>query len=391
MIDPDFIPGSRFAVAFSGGGDSTALLHGLREHNPLVLIIDHALRDSSRAEAEQARNLADSLGLETRVLTWRHDSPVTGIQEKARKVRYGLMGEVCREEGIPYLLTGHTEDDQAETLLMRYNRNTDWRGAAGMAKAVHAPIWPELAGVTLARPLLDAGRRALRDYNHRHGLNWTEDPSNRNRNFTRIQARDYLNVNPGVRRHLLHTAQVLRAGLTGEKKRLRLFFEGHGRVDKAGLVHFDRVPPKQLLVKCLNAASGQGTAIDCAALSQLHGHMSLRDIPGRTLGGAHILKRRNDITIGRDPVAAKGRANKAAIPTQPLRAGNRLIWDGRFVITANHDTTVMTRYARQGGSKAGLSTYDLSQAVCETGGCDIECLVASRLQKMLMTSAELMV
>ena len=124
LIKPD-IPNNlgRFAIAFSGGGDSTALVHILKDHDPkpLILIVDHGLRDGSRDEAEHAKKFSESLALETLILTWAHNNPKAGLQEKARKARYGLMGGVCRERGIAYLLTGHTQDDQAETLLMRYD------------------------------------------------------------------------------------------------------------------------------------------------------------------------------------------------------------------------------------------------------------------------------
>jgi len=113
------------------------------------------------------------------------------------------MGEHCRRDGIAYLLTAHSEDDQAETLLMRYERKTDWRGAAGMAELSYGAVWPELASVNVARPLLGVTRQSLRDYNLTHKLRWAEDPSNENRDYARIRARDYLKLRPDLRKDLL--------------------------------------------------------------------------------------------------------------------------------------------------------------------------------------------
>ena len=198
MINSDLIPETRFAIAYSGGGDSTALIYALRLYDPLVLIVDHGLRAGSEAEAQKAAAFARGLNLTARVLTWSHEGISSGIQEKAREARYKMLGDACREVGIIYLLTGHTKDDQAETLLMRYDRGTDWRGAAGMSAQIYAPLWPALVDVTLVRPLLNASRSALREYNRQHGLTWIEDPSNENPDFERIRARQYLMTPAGI-------------------------------------------------------------------------------------------------------------------------------------------------------------------------------------------------
>ena len=186
-------PASRFAIAYSGGGDSTALLHALKGHPQLkaVYIVDHNLRPGSRAEAEQARDFAKGLGLNVQILTWDNQGVTSAIQERARTARYALMSAACRETGIEYLLTGHHQDDQAETLFMRFDKNTGWRGAAGIAEMSYAPIWPQMALVTIARPLLETSRADLQAYNRQHGLSWAEDPSNDNTDFERVRARQY--------------------------------------------------------------------------------------------------------------------------------------------------------------------------------------------------------
>ncbi len=361
MLDKALIPPSRFAIAFSGGGDSTALVHKLRRENPLILIVDHALRPGSADEAQQAQDFADNLGLEAKVLRWQHGPITAGLQARARQARYALMGAMCRQYDVNYLLTAHTADDQAETLLMRYDEGTGWRGAAGMAEVAYAPLWPALAEVTLVRPLLGVTRQALRDYNRAHGLIWIEDPSNANRQFTRIRARDYLADNHRQRRQLLLTAAALRDGLEQETARLRHFYQRHGGCDDDGIIYMDHVPPPRLLQILLRAASGTGGPIARHALLGLYDNMRQAGVnfEGATLAGAFVKCHKSRFYIGRDPVAAKGRANYPALQAQIVTPSRLLIWDGRFAIQAgNKQVKVQTRY--QAGSMTQGRVHPLS-------------------------------
>jgi len=86
------------AIAFSGGGDSTALLHACAAH-PFIthaFIIDHALRAGSAAEVERSAEFARSLGYQVRTERWTHEGVISGIQVKARQYRYAAMGQMCR-------------------------------------------------------------------------------------------------------------------------------------------------------------------------------------------------------------------------------------------------------------------------------------------------------
>ena len=181
------------AVAFSGGGDSTALLSLMLEKAKgtkiTALIVDHGLREGSVDEAKLAAQRAQDMGARTEILTWQGEKPETGIQEKARLARYGLLGAACRRLSVDTLLLGHNQDDQAETILMRQQKNSGWRGLAGMKEKTKAPLWPQLYGITVERPLLGATRAALREYNKKNNLPYIDDPSNEDRAFTRIQAR----------------------------------------------------------------------------------------------------------------------------------------------------------------------------------------------------------
>ena len=355
----------KFAIAFSGGGDSTALVHALRDHPQAhyVYSVDHNLRAGSAAEANSAKQFALACGYDVKLLKWKNNSPSSALQEKARKARYGLIGEQCRKEGIKYLLTAHSQDDQAETLLMRYDRKTDWRGAAGMAERSYGPVWPELAMVTIVRPLLDISRSGLRDYNREHNLKWAEDPSNQNRDFTRIRARDYLKARPELKAELLETARDMRACLAEEGDLLRTQFSAIGHIDPNGIITLTDIPEPELMFHALRCVGGQGGMIDRAKIKGLLAQMRTNSFKSVTLGGALVARHGTGFVICRDPVAVKGRQDshherkkmhgRLGLRTHPMTQ----IWDGRFSFTGpkhrsymgtvHHDSNLLTPKQRK--------------------------------------------
>ena len=189
------------AVAVSGGSDSLALMHLLARFacgrglpRPVVLTVDHGLRETSAGDAKAVTAWAKKAGLKAHVLAWRGKKPKSGIEAAGREARYRLMGAFMAGHGIATLFVGHTEDDQAETFLLRLARGSGLDGLAAMR--AHAP-WPVegFAGLSVARPLLGISRRALREYLASLDQDWLEDPMNQDLSFDRVklrQARDAL-------------------------------------------------------------------------------------------------------------------------------------------------------------------------------------------------------
>jgi tRNA(Ile)-lysidine synthase len=111
------------ALAVSGGSDSTALMLLASRwakaiaHPPKIsiLTVDHGLRPEAADECATVVRWAKALGLESHILTWRGEKPVSGLQAKAREMRYGLLSAWCEAEGATALVTAHTLEDQAET------------------------------------------------------------------------------------------------------------------------------------------------------------------------------------------------------------------------------------------------------------------------------------
>lgn len=175
-------------IAFSGGLDSTVLLHQLadlrRQHAlpPLSAIhVHHGLQSAADAWPAHCQQLCDRLSIPLRVVHV-HVTPGASIEQAAREARYQAFSAVLQSGEI--LLTGQHRDDQAETLLFRLLRGAGVRGLAAMRRA------RPLAAGWLVRPLLDVPRDSLRAYALAHQVQWIEDPSNADdgpsRNFLRL-------------------------------------------------------------------------------------------------------------------------------------------------------------------------------------------------------------
>ncbi|HEY2009648.1 MAG TPA: tRNA lysidine(34) synthetase TilS [Rhizomicrobium sp.] len=184
-----------FAIAVSGGGDSLALMHLLADFvrarkwpAPVVLTVDHGLRKASAADARTVAAWAKATGLKAHLLAWRGDKPKSGIEAWAREARYRLMGAWMVKHGVTTLFVGHTQDDQAETFLLRLARGSGLDGLAAMR--AHAP-WPVpgFAGLHVGRPLLGFSREELRAFLKDRGQAWLEDPMNEDVAFDRVKLR----------------------------------------------------------------------------------------------------------------------------------------------------------------------------------------------------------
>ncbi|MBX9627818.1 MAG: tRNA lysidine(34) synthetase TilS [Gemmataceae bacterium] len=137
-------------VAVSGGADSVALLQGLVEvgAGPLTVAhFDHALRGAeSDADAAFVRELAARLGLPFRLGRGELRADAPGLEAAARRQRYDWLAGVAAEAGAGWVATGHTADDQAETVLHRLVRGTGLQGLRGMGSQRPHPLTPSPAG-----------------------------------------------------------------------------------------------------------------------------------------------------------------------------------------------------------------------------------------------------
>ncbi|MEI6797788.1 MAG: tRNA lysidine(34) synthetase TilS [Pseudomonadota bacterium] len=183
-------PSEALGLAVSGGGDSIAMLHlavacGLR---PAIVTVNHGLRAEAAAEAEQVGVVASALGLSHTTLLWQGWDHSGNLQDEARKARRRLIAAWAVQNNIATVALGHTQNDIAETLVMRLQRGAGVDGLAAMA--AH---WPE-GGILWQRPLLGFTRSELRQWLQAQGKTWVEDPSNDNPRFDRVRARKAMAV-----------------------------------------------------------------------------------------------------------------------------------------------------------------------------------------------------
>ena len=207
---------TQLLVAVSGGGDSIALLHLLHAMAPThglslrVAHLDHGLRRGSRTDRRFVERTARELGLscssdrrDVAALRRKDESP----EEAARRVRRAFLLESAHRTGCRWIATGHTLDDQAETVLMRLVRGAGATALTGMAVSGPGPF---------VRPLLEIERDELRSFLRRRGLDFRDDPTNHDLRFDRNRVRrlalpllaDLLN--PRAARHLVRAARRFR-------------------------------------------------------------------------------------------------------------------------------------------------------------------------------------
>lgn len=265
-------------LAVSGGPDSVALMwlaarwqrSLARGPRLLVATVDHGLRPAAAREAREVKRLAAELGLPHRTLRWHGAKPKTGLLAAAREARYRLLARAARAAGASHVLTAHTRDDQAETLLMRLLRGSGLAGLSAMASLT------ERDGIVLARPLLDVPKSQLIATLKRAKLGFADDPTNRDSAFTRPRLRallPQLAAEGGDARTLVRlAARLARANAAvevladGAERFLRL--RDRGVAPQAGVRSFEAssfagLPEEirlRLLLRAINAVGHEGPA-----------------------------------------------------------------------------------------------------------------------------------
>jgi tRNA(Ile)-lysidine synthase len=183
-------------LAVSGGPDSIALMwlaarwrRALARGPRLIAVtVDHGLRAEAGREAREVKRLAHALDLPHRTIRWTGTKPKTGLPAAARAARYQLLARAARTSGATHILTAHTRDDQAETLLMRMLRGSGIAGLAAMARE------SERDGLLLARPFLNVSKSQLIATLKKAKVRFADDPTNRDLNFTRPRFRAVMPV-----------------------------------------------------------------------------------------------------------------------------------------------------------------------------------------------------
>lgn len=292
-------------MAVSGGSDSLALMHLLaawaRARDlpaPVVLTVDHGLRKSSARDARQVLAWAKAAGLKAHLLSWRGAKPESGVEAAAREARYRLMGGWLVRQGITTLFVGHTQDDQAETFLLRLARGSGLDGLAAMQSVAPWPV-PGFDTLSLRRPLLSFTRADLRVHLDDLRQPWLDDPMNDDPAFDRVKLRQ---ARAALEKAGLSAARIASAAAHLARARAALevmtqavlerasYPLGRGFVlDPAVLAAAPREVGLRALASLLQAAGGQTYRPRFESLERLFDRIAAGTLgQGATLHGCHI-------------------------------------------------------------------------------------------------------
>ena len=328
------LPG--FVVAVSGGPDSTALLllaarWAKRLKKPprlLAVTIDHGLRAEAKAEAVAVKRLARQFDVPHRTLRWRGVKPASGLQEAAREARYGLLAQAVARAGLAHVLTAHTLDDQAETVLFRLARGSGLTGLAGMAPVALLPGIERDDRIFLVRPLLGLPKSRLIATLRAARIAFGEDPSNSDPRFTRARLRG---VMPALAREGLDAHGLSRLAARMRRAETALEFAvaaAHAALapppwPDRGPIAFERTSfaelPAEVALRLLGRAithAGDEGPVELGKLEALY--VALRQAPGRlrrTLAGAVITLDADRLVVERAPA----RRSTAMRPSRKAR------------------------------------------------------------------------
>ncbi len=330
-------------LAVSGGADSLAMMHLIvrwahlcpnSARTVLVATVDHGLRVESPREATWVGEQARAAGLVHETLSWTGEKPTTGLQDSARNARYHLLAELAwrfRDRGPVGVVTAHTQDDQAETFLMRLARGSGLDGLTGMSTS---RLLDTENGVRLVRPLLGVARSRLVATLHAHGLTWLDDPSNEAERFERVRirkARSQLEAIGLTNEMIALSARRLERARDALERAVHALQESvsldvhdgaYASLDAGPLFAAPAEVRLRLLTRLIAAFGGQEQPPRLSKLESLIARLELPDCEA-TLGGCIVARNEAEIRVFREP-------GRTGLPELALEPGTSAIWDRRF-------------------------------------------------------------
>jgi tRNA(Ile)-lysidine synthase len=342
LLGPEFP--SDIGLAVSGGGDSMAMLYLAHNWTRIfgvrlwVVTIDHGLRPESAAEAKMVAQECAVLGWPHATLRWQWDGR-GNLQDAARRARLSLIDSW--RGAVQHVLFAHTQDDQAETVLMRLARGSGVDGLAGMRASRYVTYPPfgtlgltdyegeipphaeKSAGFHAVRPCLELSRNDLRHYARVLNGKWVEDPTNEDRGFDRVRIRQLLRLmsDEGITSPVLAgTARRMARARDGLKARLCDAVEqvcedaplGQVRINRDGFSALDAETQMRLLTSALcYVAASEYRPRAAASEAMLERVLSGG---GGTLHGAEVLVEASHVRVIRELAAVRDKQSRPGAP-----------------------------------------------------------------------------
>lgn len=317
-------------VAFSGGGDSLALLLMAKTwadgagRKLIAATVDHGLQPAGADWGRWCAARAAALGVEHRTLLWTGDKPASGLPAAARWARHGLLADLARREGAGVILLAHTADDALEAECMRQ------AGASTPTARAWAPspVWPQGREIFLFRPLLDWRRAVLRAWLTQRGETWIEDPANQDPRFARARARAALASEAGKGTSILEDGAeeaVFTAPFSAGPAGVLTF----PRRGFASVSNCDSRAARRLAAALLSTSGGPRPPRREAVLRLLQ-RLAEPGMVSAALAGARLDADDDRIVICRNA----GEYRRSGPPAESLPQGAETVWDGRFELGA---------------------------------------------------------
>ncbi len=322
---------TRLLVAISGGSDSTGLLLSLQRaiktqsfphhHTLTAATVDHALRPGSADEARAVATLCETVGIPHRIARWSDAKPEHGLPAAARQARYRLLANEADALGADAIVTGHTLDDQIETVAMRADRSTE--GALGLTGMAPATLYG--GRLWILRPFLRTRRSAIRSYLDGLGQRWIDDPSNEDPRYERIRIRQLApTISPSAIEETARKREALSLRAAQWLEASAEFFTGP--VVKIGLLG-DATPSAEIRDHALAALTanlgGKPHRPAAASLARLADALDAGNDFRLTMSGCLMLRRGKDLFLLRE------RRGFLPLSVPPSAA---MVWDGRYLI-----------------------------------------------------------
>ncbi len=256
-------PGRAVVVMLSGGRDSVCLLdlsaRLLGAEQVTVLHVNYGLRESADGDEAHCQDLCERLGVRLEVERPERPGDSGNLQAWARDARYAAAAGLA-QSGDALIATGHTADDQVETILYRLASSPSRRALLGMKPR----------DGDLVRPLLTSTREETTRYCEERGLGWREDPTNAEADYARNRVRHRLlpalgEIHPAARQNVLRTAALLRdeAEVLDALVEAELSRSGNGTIALERLAEL--APPLRRLVVQRLADTAAGRPVPGAA------------------------------------------------------------------------------------------------------------------------------